>query len=107
MKELTSDTVKLVERLFPPEQHTEVCDLLARECGNNLPLTGPPTNAHGHERIRFAAMKVSGGDLAKLREAVDHSKIDWRDVLVSAGFGNSVTAHQEWAGAILHESPPT
>jgi hypothetical protein len=103
---VTPKTVQLVDRLFPPEHREEVCEILARECGDNLPLTGPPAPGRGHERIRFAALKISGGDLAKLRQAVDYAKIDWRDVLVGAGFGNSLTAHQEWARAVLN-SPPS
>ena len=101
MNRLTPDTEGLVERLFPPEHRAEVCDILARECGDNLPLTGPPKNASGHERIRFAAIKLSGGDVAKLRDAVDYAKIDWRDVLVWAGFGSSLTEHRNWAREIL------
>jgi hypothetical protein len=97
MEELTPKTVQLVERLFPPEHREEVCELLARECGDNLPLTGPPTPGAGHERIRFAVLKLSEGNLTKLHEIVNHAKIDWRDVLVWAGFGNSLTAHEEWA----------
>ena len=96
MEELTPDTLKLVERLFPREHQAEVCDILARHCGDNLPLTGRRKDGSGHERIRFAAIKLSGGDLAKLRAAIDHAKIDWRDVLVWAGFGSSVTEHQNW-----------
>jgi hypothetical protein len=104
MANLSPDTVKLIDRLFPHEQRAEVADILARECGDNLPLTGPPGGSH--ERIRFAVLKVSNGDVTKLRDAVDHAKIDWRDVLMWAGFGESLSAHQEWARAVLHPPAP-
>jgi len=102
MNDLTSDTRKVIERLFPA-QRDEVCDLLTRECGDNLPLTGPRSAASSHERIRFAVLKISNGDVTKLRDAVEHAKIDWRDVLMGAGFGDSLTAHKEWARAVLNE----
>ena len=104
MLDISPATAKLIERLFPPEQRDDVRDLLARECGDNLPLTGPPTSARTHER--FAALKLSEGKLEKLRDIVNHAKIDWRDVLVWAGFGNSLTAHEEWAKAVLERPSP-
>jgi hypothetical protein len=84
-------------------QHAEVCDVLTRECGDELPLTGSPSSPRTHERIRFAVLKLSNGDLTKLRGLVHHGNVDWRDVLVWAGFGNSRTAHEEWACTILNE----
>jgi hypothetical protein len=104
-QELTPETARLVERLFRPEYRVDVSSILERECGDNLPLSGLPGEARGHERIRFAVLKVSAGDVAKLRDAVEHAKIDWRDVLMWAGFGSSITEHQEWARTILYEPP--
>ncbi len=101
MAELTSDTGRLIERLFRPEERAAVRDLLEHECGDNLPLTGPSRGPAAHDRIRFAALKVSGGDLEKLRDTVRHATVDWRDVLVWAGFGHSLTAHQQWARRVL------
>jgi hypothetical protein len=101
MNDISLETVNLIERLFPPEQRAEVCDLLVRECGDNLPLTGPPASGRTHDRIRFAVLKLSEGNIAKLRDVVDHAKIDWRDVLVWAGFENSLTAHKDWARDLL------
>ena len=52
--------------------------------------------AAGLERIRFAALKLSNGDLGELRQAVQIAGIDWRDVLVAAGFGHDLRAHERW-----------
>jgi hypothetical protein len=103
MPDLSPATTRLIERLFDPERQDDVRTILARECGDNLPLTGPPSSSRTHERIRFAVLKLSEGNVAKLRDVVHHANIDWRDVLVWAGFGNSRTAHEEWASAILNE----
>jgi len=100
---LSEDTHALIERMFPPELRAQVVDLLTRECGNNLPFA-ESLEEYGLERVRFAALKMSGGDLDKLRAAVEHAKIDSRDVLMGAGFGDSLTAHKEWARLTLGAS---
>ncbi len=53
------------------------------------------------ERVRFAPLKISQGSLVTLQKAVDLAKRDWRDELMWAGFGETLTAHAEWAAEIL------
>jgi hypothetical protein len=48
------------------------------------------------ERYRYAALKLSGGDLGRLRQAIELAKSDWRDLLVAAGFAENVRAHKNW-----------
>ena len=72
-----------------------VCALLIQECGDNLPLSNP-ADSSGTERIRFAVLKLSNGDLNALQRAIDLAQTDWRDVLVAAGFGDDVAAHHSW-----------
>ena len=90
---LTDATVHRIARMFPLEDQDLVCAVLIEECGDNLPLTATDS---GIERIRFAVLKLSGGDLNALQRAIDLAKIDGRDVLVAAGFGSDVTAHRTW-----------
>jgi hypothetical protein len=68
---------------------------LLHECGNNLPFqeTSDPITL---ERFRFAALRLSGGDLDALRKAIDIAKQDWRDLLMAAGFGHDPAAHRTW-----------
>ena len=91
---MTQATIQLVEKLFPATDKEDVLLLLVNECGSNLPLVdeGSPLI----ERIRLAAIKVSNGDKAKLCEAIEQAKNDWRDLLVWADFGNP-DAHHDWA----------
>lgn len=49
------------------------------------------------ERVRFAALKLSKGDLRELKKAVKLAQTDWRDLLMAAGFGNDVNAHKKWS----------
>ena len=48
------------------------------------------------ERLRFAALRFSGGNLTALQNAIELGKLDWRDLLVAAGFADDVTAHERW-----------
>ena len=92
---LTDATVVRINRMFSLSARDRVSTLLIEECGDTLPLS-LPANPASLERIQFAALKVSGGDLNRLQQAIDLAKIDWRDVLVAAGFGSDLTAHTSW-----------
>lgn len=84
-----------LEQLFPQEQRPEAVCLLESKCGAGLPLI-EAQGAEGIERIRCAALKISDGSLEKLHEAVQLANTDWRDVLVAAGFAESMLAHLSW-----------
>ena len=99
MTPLTARTQRLVRMIFP-QSSSEVETLLAKECGQNLPFCENST-PESLERIRFAVLKLSNGDLTKFEEAFNFAKRDWRDVLVWAGFGNDLDAHKKWADQLL------
>jgi len=92
---LTQKTVDHIAALFPPTQCSAAARLLEDECGHNLPFCSDKPAPH-IERLRFAALKLSAGDLEKLKDAVEIAKRDWRDLLVWAGFGSSLDAHLRW-----------
>src|SRR4051812_47442816 len=73
-------------------------NMLVEQCGSNLPLLEKLSPVE-LERIRFAAIKVSGGNLAGLRNAIDLANTDWRDLLMSAGFGHDLAEHERWKPA--------
>jgi len=86
-------TRQKARQLFSQEQYPQASQVLESECGNNLPFL---QHEEGLERFRFAALKLSDGNLEKLRSAVELAKRDWRDLLVAAGFANSMDAHKSW-----------
>ena len=88
-----------VRELFPSDQHNAVARILETECGNNLPFLETET-PDGLKRVRFAALKLSEGNMEKLHRAVKLAKTDWRDLLVAAGFADSVHAHKHWVTPI-------
>jgi hypothetical protein len=93
--ELSPETQRRLEVLFQGKERAKAASVLVRQCGDNLPfLKG--ASEFGLERVRFAALKLSEGDLEKLREAVRLAQTDWRDLLMAADFGHDVNAHQRW-----------
>ena len=93
---MTEATRTIIGRLFVESERGTVEMLLARECGGDLPLTGLWGEAQ-FERLWFAILKLSEGDLGRLRQTIALARVDWRDVLVGAGFGSSLEAHRQWA----------
>jgi len=94
---LLSDATKnRIASLFPSAgDHSEVCRYLELECGDNLPMID--TNyVELAERIRFSVLKLSKGSIPQLKDLIDDAKVDWRDTLMMAGFGEDVKAHLAW-----------
>ncbi len=102
MIRLSETTEQLVKKLFPQDNWPLVIELLENDCGDNLPFSQNAT-PKSKERIRFAAVKVSEGQTSKLVDAVYLAQVDWRDLLVAAGFANDVNAHREWSDKVLNE----
>jgi hypothetical protein len=84
--------------LFAPAQQEEARRLIVEECGNNLPFL-KDYDAVSLERFRFAALKLSDGDMDKLYRAIRLAQRDWRDLLMAAGFAHEITAHSRWLPA--------
>ena len=106
MVDLSERTVAVIARIFPPDDIDLVESLLREQCGDNLPLTDWAKGPADFDRFRLAAVKLSEGDLDKLGYAVTVAKVDWRDLLVAAGFGHSVTEHERWAEELLADDAP-
>ncbi len=92
---LSSETRRRVDALFEGPAREAAAELLVTQCAANLPLW-VNADERGLERIRFAVLKLSNGDLTELLRAVRMAQVDWRDVLVAAGFGHSVRVHESW-----------
>ncbi len=93
--ELTPGTQLRIALLFSPANREYVSASMREECGSHLPFLDSADRL-GLERVRFAVLKLSGGDLVELQRALDLAKQDWRDVLASCGFGDDIHAHSSW-----------
>jgi hypothetical protein len=81
---LTPNVAKAVERLFSGENRAIAHRLLAEECAQNLPNCGH-SNEYELEDLRFEVLKLSEGNIIKLRDAVQLANQDWRELAVAAG----------------------
>lgn len=52
------------------------------------------------ERIAAAVLKKSDGSLDGLQAEIDLARRDWRDLLMAAGFGHDLAAHELWLGSL-------
>ena len=95
MIEVNDETRKRVRATFPEISWDDVETLLRDQCGDNLPLVDS-SYVEMAERIRFAVLKLSGGDLESLNRAVQDAAVDWRDTLVAADFAEDTQAHKNW-----------
>jgi hypothetical protein len=92
---LSPETERRLVALFPPNARAAATKLLTNECGTNLPFC-KNYDEFQLERIRFAALKLSKGDMGRFRAAIELAKVDWRDVLLQAGFAWRVDAYKKW-----------
>jgi hypothetical protein len=93
---LSPATKQHVDAMYPPEARAEAVRLLEEECGHNIPPIVHDADEFAFERLRFAALKVSNGDVDLLRKAIQLAKEDFRELLGAAGFAWSATAHMRW-----------
>jgi len=95
MIDLTPGTKDRLRALFRPEDVPEAERLLAND-DTVASLAGQGWTPAQLERIQFAALRASAGTLEGLRQALVLGRADWRDLVMSAGFGNDPLAHQSW-----------
>jgi len=84
---LSPNTEKAIDKLFPNENKDEAKALLIEQCGDNLPNC-EYENEYDLEDVRFAALKLSEGNITKLKDAVQLANEDWRDLFFEAGSSN-------------------
>jgi hypothetical protein len=97
---VSADTIAAVQHLFAAHEVAIAVSMLADRCGTNLPFMEKASPV-ALERERFAALRLSGGSLDRLRRAVELATTDSRDLLMAADFGQSLTAHREWWDALV------
>lgn len=103
---LSPRTEALLRHLFPEARLCEkVRRKLIERCGTGMPMC-EHSSPEGLERLRFAALKLSRGTFEDLDYAVELANTDWRDVLVAAGFGSGLDAHEQWYAEVLARPNP-
>lgn len=95
MTELTELTARHVRAMFVASDVERVQHLLVSGCGQRLPGLSSAESAQ-IERIQSAAVRVSAGRMDALLAAMALAAVDWRDLLVAAGFADDPAAHTLW-----------
>ena len=81
--------------LFDREDCEEAERILRMDCCPDA-VPGLSRNASNkNERVYHAALKLSGGSLPKLYDAIALAQTDDRDLLMATDFGNP-NAHKSW-----------
>ena len=84
-----------ITALFAPGDRETVTEMLTEECNAERLYTSSKDLV---ERVQLAVLKSSNGEVDMFLTAAKLAQLDWRDVLMAAGFGNDVEAHLKWAG---------
>lgn len=94
-----------IENLFSPDEHASAYKLLNTSQFPRMELLSEMEL----ERIASAALKLSGGSIRKLATELETVALDWRDVLVAAGFEHHALAHKKWlseSGSVPNTKEP-
>ena len=89
---LSQKTEARVQRLFSSSHASEARRLLEADCSQGV----AGWELAGLERLHAAVLKLSGGSIPGLLDAIALAQTDVRDALVSAGFGVDPNAHESW-----------
>lgn len=92
---LSEKTLEAIDNLFSPKERVSIQELLESEC-SKLALGCESWTDTQMERIWFAVLKLGSNNSQLFLEAVELARIDWRDLLISAGFGDDIQAHEKW-----------
>ena len=100
---LITDRVKKVTHHYHPSETGWFVSQLQEYCEYLSEFSTDERKAESYERICFALLKCGKTSKEKFIQAIELGKTDYRDVLVSAGFGNSITVHNDWADSVLNK----
>jgi len=101
MSELSPNTVFLVQRLYKSREAKEISEILEIECGTES-LGFDDWTPVEMERIRFAVLKLATENDSGLDRALKLVTTDWRDLLMVAGFGEDLKAHEKWYESVAN-----
>ncbi|MBE2991572.1 hypothetical protein IFR23_06030 [Sphingomonas sp. CFBP 13603] len=91
---ITLRTHHVLRAVFPPNLWERVETTLVIDCGPEQ-VHSRDIDGEAMERIWLAILKLSDGSITAFENAVLLAQIDWRDVLLGAGFGSDLEAHKK------------
>jgi len=85
--------------IFDPADAASAVARLEQHCSADRLHVSPEMS----ERIAAAALRKSEGSLEKLEAATKLAARDWRDLLMAAGFGHDISAHEAWLRQVTQQ----
>jgi len=98
---LVSEKSKIITAKYFPADCEWVISQLQNYCEYLADIFSDDPSSESYERFCFAVLKIGKTSKEKLIQAIELGKVDYRDLLVSAGFANSLTIHNNWADKVL------
>jgi hypothetical protein len=92
---LSDRTRNLISKRFSKTDGTIISDMLYRAVSANIPFCDD-SSPEDMERIRFAILKMTLNSPLNLAVGIYLAQSDWRDLLMSAGFGDDAAQHMTW-----------
>ena len=89
---LSENVESRLKLVFSGKELTQAQGMLEADCARNI----AGWKMAGLDRLRLALVKLSGGSLSRLAEAIELAQTDFRDALVAAGFADDPRAHENW-----------
>lgn len=96
MRLITPTVQKIALRKFPEDKEW-VLSNLQRFCEYMSEFMTESAEPRTYDRFCLAVLKIGKTNKSKFLQAIELGKTDYRDLLVAAGFANSLTAHEIWA----------
>lgn len=88
---LSNRLLDIIRALFSEDNYDVAKSLLHEFC--NEEVASDPALL---ERIRTAALKSCKGSVERLADCIELAHLDWRDLLVGAGFADEPDSHKNW-----------
>ena len=98
---LLPDTENLIKHFFNADQQDRIFIALIEQVTPVL-LDCISWTPEQFARIHFAIIKLAAQQNIPLDKAIALAKLDWRDLLMIAGFGEDINAHLFWMKEILY-----
>lgn len=92
---LSKKTLKILNILPVGTDRDKLAARLQEEISDNIPAWNHYT-PEGLERIRFSVIRLICEQPESEETVFATARTDWRDLLMSAGFGQSPLEHEKW-----------
>ncbi|MBL1319532.1 MAG: hypothetical protein COA63_000535 [Methylophaga sp.] len=101
MNLVSNKTREIVKKNFPRTCENKISKL-QDFCEYLSTLFSDKPQPETYERFCFAVLKIAQTSDVKFVTAIELGRVDYRDLLVSADFANSLNSHSEWVNNALN-----